>query len=682
MAEQSASQLFRPESLIARIRWLLLARVLVVTVFLGATAINIARTDGEPDFPLSAVAAAIVLAYLFSLGSVALLDRIERLRAFAYVQIFGDVALISIAVLLTGGLRSPMAVWYNLSIIVAALLLFRPGALITATASSITYGALMNLVYWGALPELLSGSPAPPAEGFGIVLQIAANIGSFFSIAFLSSILMERLVVTEQALEQSEASRLRIEEVQKVLVQNVESGVVTTDLDGRIDSVNEPFGRILGTDKERLLGRNIGDLFPVLRLPVGLRRLRDPTLVPTELRYDAGTGEPVRTFRCTGAPLTDTYQNRIGLLFILQDISSIEGIAPEEAASATASAQDENLSVEGLIGRSQGMKAVLRVMHKVAPTDSTALLTGESGTGKELVARAIHALSARREKPMVVVNCGAIPENLIESELFGHVRGASTGAVSDRRGLFRTADGGSIFLDEIGDLPLAMQVKLLRVLQERSFIPVGGQSLVAVDVRVIAATNRNLEADVGGGRFREDLFYRLNVIRIELPPLRERREDLPALIDHFLGLFCEVLGREKQKVNQAAWQRLMEYPYPGNIRELENVIEHATALSGVGPITEEDLPAKLLDPDAVRYEQAPVTGDDGPIIDIMHRKRHNLDDEIRELEQRFLEEALRRAGGVRKRAAAILGINYRSFRHRLSKYSRSSAGDRDDLSER
>jgi two-component system response regulator PilR (NtrC family) len=240
--------------------------------------------------------------------------------------------------------------------------------------------------------------------------------------------------------------------------------------------------------------------------------------------------------------------------------------------------------------------------------------------------------------------------------------------VADRRGLFRAADGGTVFLDEIGDLPLLLQVKLLRVLQDRSFTPVGAQSQVVVDVRIIAATNRNLEAEVATGRFREDLFYRLNVIRVEMPPLRSRREDLPVLIQHFLGRFSEALQKPACKIAPEAMRRLLNYSYPGNIRELENVVEHMVALSAANVVSEEDLPEVLRNGQAtVAAREATVFGSTNA-IDLMQAKGSNLDAELEEVERGFLDEALRRTGGVRKRAAEILGINYRSLRHRLSKY--------------
>jgi len=297
---------------------------------------------------------------------------------------------------------------------------------------------------------------------------------------------------------------------------------------------------------------------------------------------------------------------------------------------------------------------------------------GESGTGKELVAKAIHFNGPRKTARFIAENCAALTESLLESELFGSMKGAYTGATADKKGLFELATGGTIFLDEVGDLPLALQVKLLRVLQERSFTPVGAQSQVAVDVRIIAATNRELEAEVASGNFREDLYYRLNVIRMQMPPLRERTDDLPSLIEHFLGRFAESLHRPICKLSPPAMRRLLAHAYPGNIRELENVIEHAVALAESDVIREEDLPTDLRNGTSPGLAAASIerggTLMTSVEVDWMQAGSSNLDAELEAIERRLLEEALRRAGGVRKRAAEILGINYRSLRHRLSKY--------------
>ncbi len=309
-----------------------------------------------------------------------------------------------------------------------------------------------------------------------------------------------------------------------------------------------------------------------------------------------------------------------------------------------------------LIGTSAAMQRVYDLMAQVAATRTSVLVCGESGTGKELVARGIHDLSDRRDKPFVAVNCGAIPENLLESELFGHVKGAFTGAVSNKPGLFEVAHGGTLFLDEIGDLPQTLQVKLLRALQEKQVRRVGGNTDTAVDVRIITATNRNLHADAQAGRFREDLYYRLNVIQLTLPPLRERMEDVPLLAQHFLEKFAREQARSQCRLSEGALARILAHDFPGNVRELENTIERAVALCRGEVIEPELLPAALLAPRTapVGAAQLPASG-------------ASLDDLMNAFERDLLQAALAKTGGVKKRAAQLLGITFRSFRYRLEK---------------
>jgi len=290
------------------------------------------------------------------------------------------------------------------------------------------------------------------------------------------------------------------------------------------------------------------------------------------------------------------------------------------------------------------------------------LITGESGTGKELVARALHTEGNRAAKPFVAVNCGAIPEELMESELFGHKKGAFTGAIADKRGLFQEADGGTLFLDEIGELSLSLQVKLLRALQERKVKAVGGNDEVPIDVRVVAATNRDLEAEVARNAFRADLYYRLNVVEVRLPPLRQRREDIPLLADHFLRKFGDEQGRAS-KLTMEALRRLESYDFPGNVRELENVIERAVALSSSALIGMGDLPeVKSTQPVA---PEAPVSFPSDGV---------DLERLLGDFERGWVLRALEHTGGVRKKAAALLGISFRSLRYRLVKLGI----DRDD----
>jgi two-component system response regulator PilR (NtrC family) len=320
-----------------------------------------------------------------------------------------------------------------------------------------------------------------------------------------------------------------------------------------------------------------------------------------------------------------------------------------------------------IVGRSPAMLDVFRLIETIAATSSTVLITGESGTGKELVARAVHYNSRRRDHPFVALNCGAVPETLLESELFGHMRGAFTGADTNKKGLLETAERGTIFLDEIGEMSATMQVKLLRVLQERRFRRVGGTDEVSVDVRVVAATHRDLRALVADGRFREDLFYRINVIPLQLPPLRERREDVPLLAELFLEKFAAHMQRPVRGISREAQDYLTAYSWPGNVRELENVIERGVALEQSPVLLPETLPAEVRGASAGSLvprtpasaeSEFPALGDG-----------FNLEARGDELYRHYLAEALDKAGGVQVRAAELLGMSFRSFRYYAKKFN-------------
>jgi two-component system, NtrC family, response regulator AtoC len=315
------------------------------------------------------------------------------------------------------------------------------------------------------------------------------------------------------------------------------------------------------------------------------------------------------------------------------------------------SERDEQFDHYGIIGRSRAMQDVIHRSELVASTKSTVLITGETGTGKELVARAIHDRSPQRDMPLIKVNCAAIPETLLESELFGHVRGAFTGATTTKKGKFALADGGSIFLDEIGTMSPTLQSKLLRVLQEREVEPLGSERTEKIDLRVIAATNRDLRQMVADGKFQEDLFYRLNVIPIEIPPLRERREDIPALIDHFVKKHAQRTGRRIERIDDGVLTGLQQYDWPGNVRELENTIERAVVLSE-GPI----IVAKAVSVLGATTQQA--TG--LPTLKL----RQNIE----WVERETIRRALEQSGGVKKDAAELMGISQRALSYYLAKY--------------
>ncbi len=317
---------------------------------------------------------------------------------------------------------------------------------------------------------------------------------------------------------------------------------------------------------------------------------------------------------------------------------------------------EQKYQFSNIIGRSPKLREIFSLIERVAKTQSTVLVTGESGTGKELIARAIHFSSPRAENRFLSINCGALPEALLESELFGHEKGSFTGAVREKKGLFQEASGGTLFLDEIGEMELSMQVKLLRALQDKKVRRVGGNMELEIDVRIIAATNKDLQQRVKEKAFREDLFYRINVIPVHLPPLRQRREDIPLLVNHFLDKFSKELGLESKPISLEALKVLEDYHWPGNVRELENTIERALALSTSDNLTTKDLPAQILHGSQQPPEHLHLP-DEGLDLEAY------LDDIRREL----MHQALSRAEGVQTQAAQILGMTFRSFRYYAKK---------------
>jgi two-component system, NtrC family, response regulator PilR len=317
-----------------------------------------------------------------------------------------------------------------------------------------------------------------------------------------------------------------------------------------------------------------------------------------------------------------------------------------------------------IIGASANMRAVFELVQNIAPQSSRVLITGESGTGKELVARAIHENSPRSKNPFITINCGAFPETLLESELFGYVRGAFTGANENHRGLFQAAHGGTLFMDEIGNMSVTMQVKLYRVLQEGQIRPVGSTEESAVDVRVITATNKDLEKEIAEGRFREDLYYRLSVIPVHLPALRERRDDIPLLAREFLVRFAKSMNKKIDGIEPEAMRRLEVYDWPGNVRELENTMERAVALESGHRVSVEALPERIRNHFQETISHVPHNGNGVALPE----EGLSLEDHVRQIERSYLLSALERSGGVRTRAASLLKMSYRSFRHYAKKY--------------
>ena len=340
---------------------------------------------------------------------------------------------------------------------------------------------------------------------------------------------------------------------------------------------------------------------------------------------------------------------------VIKDALSKKGVKEEDAVFMKD--VEDNLSFGNMIGKSKGMLKVYSLVKKVADTIANILITGESGTGKELVAMAIHENSSRKDKSFVVINCGGIPENLLESELFGYMKGSFSGATADKAGLFEVAHKGTIFLDEIGELPPFLQVKLLRVVQEKTFRRIGGAEDIKVDVRIISATNQDLAQKVKNGAFREDLYYRLNVIPVKIPPLRERNEDIPLLTSYFIEKYSKEFKKEIKKISPYAIQLLMKYPFPGNVRELENIIERSVALETTNII----LPENLVMPGAGRIDEYAGLSAGIPEEGI------NLNEELTKIERLLIKKALQKANSSKTKAAKYLNISFDSLRYRLEK---------------
>jgi len=681
-----------------RLKWFLLGRVAVISCFFAIVAGSYLQSAGERyDVPVQHILLVVAITYAFSAISALLLVHSRRLERFARLQIAYDVLLVTGVVYLTGGVDSPFAFLYSLPIVNAAGLLFGKGATFAALAAALAYDALLLAMSWAG-PATADATPIDLRVG----MRIATTNLTFGMIAYLSSLLTRRLDDAERRLHEKQAERDHLALLQATLSRTIHSGLLTTDPEGRITSADAVAAELIGQPPASLIGRDVGAVFPPLRQTPAARLAflqSSAASDPVEFVHPGADGAAGQ-LRCVAAPLASTFGHLIGALYVLQNVTALKELADEPPAGADLEELAARVALDlpgevveaadGLYGVSPPMLTLRALIDRVAGSDATVLVSGESGTGKEVVARAMHARGPRRDKRFVAINCGAIPEHLMESELFGHVRGAFTGAVSDRPGCFRSADGGSLFLDEIGELPLHLQVKLLRVLQERTFRPVGSEASVAVDVRIIAATNRDLVAQVKAGNFREDLFYRLNVITIELPPLRERREDIPLLIRHFLRQFSDLHGRRISRFSVGAGRLLLQHAYPGNIRELENVIEHAVALCEGETATEEHLPAYLTG--EVPSRTAAPVADEAAAPAAEARSAHtngwatppsanggselvDLEADLAAYEKAILLRALDQAGGVKKRAAELLGINYRSLRHRLQKYGLSDAYD-------
>lgn len=664
------------KSLTEKIRWLLLLRLAILTFFLAATGLfNFFQAEGSPRF-FFIILKPLLIVYGISIGSLLILPRVRSLRLFGHAQNGFDVVLITGIIWITGDAASPFSFLYNLAVMNAAILLFYRGAFFTAGFSSLCYAALL---IWVIYFNEISG---PPLSSSALV-PVILNIGSFFVIAGLSGFLANKLGETEKLLEEKKNDYQELDALKEALMQGMVSGVAITDGKGRINYFNLQAQNLTCLSEQAVIGKRLDEVFPTLRWNFD-KPEPGPSIVLEEIVFASAKGDQ-KNIRFSLASLNNSHEECMGYVSIFEDITRQkrfeEKVRVEEELRRAREfslqelpldSSQEEFQFDGVIGTGGGIETIHRLIRKVALTRTNVLITGESGTGKELVARAIHLNGPRKGRPFVAVNCGAIPEGLIESELFGHIRGAFTGAIADHPGLFKQADQGTIFLDEVGELPVHLQVKLLRVLQETTFTPVGGSKPIKVDVRFIAATNRNLKREMEESRFREDLYYRLNVVQIAIPALRDRREDIAMLAHFFMRKFASLHDKKIEEISSSALMHLLGHHYPGNVRELENIIEHAVTVTNKNILTDDDLPPYInANPAAEDCQSVETTAPDE--INVFFEKGLSLDAELETHERCILLGALKRANGVQKRAAEILGINYRSLRHRLEKYGMSGS---------
>jgi len=432
----------------------------------------------------------------------------------------------------------------------------------------------------------------------------------------------------------------------QLILDSIADGVFTIDHEGRITSFNRAAEQITGYAQKEVLGQFCHDIFKAnicfKHCPLKHTARTYESIVNMEVNILNRQNQEIPISISTSI-LKDSKGNVIGGVETFRDLSLIIQLRKEISRRYT---------FQDIISRSKSIAKLLNILPDVAESSATVLIHGESGTGKELFATAIHNTSPRRDRPLVIVNCGALPESLLESELFGYKKGAFTDAKRDKPGRFKLAEGGTLFLDEIGDLSKGTQVKLLRVLEQKSFEPLGSTRTETADVRILAATHRDLEAMVKKGEFREDLFYRLNVMKLEIPPLRERKEDLPLLVDHFIQRFNEKTGKPIRTVSKRVMKKLLEYDYPGNVRELENILEHAFILCRGTEIRISHLPDHLV---SAFLPSSPRTS---------HHPAHRLPD----LEKEMIRETLERCSWNREQAARELGMHRSTLWRKIQKF--------------
>ncbi len=476
----------------------------------------------------------------------------------------------------------------------------------------------------------------------------------------------------------------------KIILESISDGVFTIDHNWKITSFNRAAEKITGVSRKDAIGSHCWEVFrsDMCEKDCALKKTMDQgKSFVSSSAYIINSEQKRIPITVSTSLLIDKNNNILGGVEIFRDQSLEEELRKELSTS---------FEMEDMLSKSPLMKKIFRILPQISESSSTILIQGETGTGKELMAKAVHNLSMRKNKAFVAINCGALPDTLLESELFGHKAGAFTGAEKNKPGRFALAQGGSIFLDEIGETSSAFQVKLLRVLQEHEFVPLGGLKPVKTDVRIIAATNRNLADMVAEGKFRQDLFYRINVIQIELPPLRKRMEDIPLLVKRFITKLNRIHGKSIKGINEKVLHILMHYNFPGNIRELENIIEHAFVLCSQGYITPDHLPPAILESEqkhsmqtipeqseaphdtAPQSEQSKTTKEKHPPQTLKPQKKYDysngqyteqtIDNPIKSAEIKTIMDVLRKNNFNRQAAAKELGIHKTTLFRKIKKF--------------
>lgn len=660
------------------VRWIVAARLSMLgLVLLGSTIVSM---FWAPEVARRVESIYYPLATMFGLSAVSAwwLRKHSAGIIFTALQLSLDIMVITGIIYATGDAMSPFLVLYLPHVMATSILLSRRAALALSVMATLAYLGMLGAIQLGYI-RAADGDITIQVPSGGVLLQVIGLLSAMILISFATNFLTRRLNFSRQIAEQSQRDLSRLDQEQRALINGLQDGVISVALDETIANLNQAARDLLCINEVNVVGKPLSKILKELDPQSDTRKAPGP-LESRELEFTpSGAEKPVRLCY-QGSPVFNETGQQTGMIFIFKDITKLHSIEEQlkmQERMAELLAQKEaprfaaRTKLNNFVGESPIMQKVFNLIERVSTSDATVLISGESGTGKELVARAIHLGSGRANSPFVPVNCGAIPENLIESELFGHKKGSFTGADADSLGLFRQADRGTIFLDEIGELPLNMQTKLLRALQEKKVRPIGGERDIPINVRVIAATNRNLKREIEAGNFREDLYYRLNVINIQLPALRERKEDIPLLVNSILrGL---VKSGVTPVVPPATMQLLLNYRYPGNVRELENILERALVLGG-----EVILPDHL--PDSIQEQESqPAPAAHQPetqiIIDETIEFPVNLDEVLASIERRYLEIALVRSRGIKKRAAELLGMNFRSFRYRLQKFGINADDD-------